>query len=301
MSDLLTGNFFAPWIRERCSWIGPMGERTTAAFVASSVNNGLEAVHFTWAGTFVLEAAVFLYPNLNFILADADCVPLALFEVGELRQLATHLMQETRKPSQLGAVLLVSEPHAEINAGWVCIWQKGSVGIRLLRSTDSGSGPGQVQVGFSQNGGEINQFYYGGYVRATRHAWRSGILARHQNASGLSGLVPCMGAPRTMGQLCCLAGRHSESSVSPLPSRQSASDKRPCSTPKRVIGACVGAPRTMGQLCCLPIAVETDKERGLCVEQTWAIRRALNLTCRPESPPCLAGLGRRSSKGHCLL
>ena len=61
-----------------------MGERTTAAFVASSVNNGLEAVHFTWAGTFVLEAAVFLYPNLNFILADADCVPLALFEVGEL-------------------------------------------------------------------------------------------------------------------------------------------------------------------------------------------------------------------------
>ena len=67
--------FFAPWVRERCSWIGPLGERTTAAFVASSWKNGLEAVHFTWAGTFVLEAAVFLYPNLNFILADADCVP----------------------------------------------------------------------------------------------------------------------------------------------------------------------------------------------------------------------------------
>ena len=30
-------------------------------------------------------------------------------------------MQDTRKPSHLGAVLLVSEPHAEINAGWICI------------------------------------------------------------------------------------------------------------------------------------------------------------------------------------
>ena len=122
--------FFAPWIRERCSWIGPLGERTTAAFIASSWHNGLEAVHFTWAGTFVLEAAVFLYPNLNFILADADCVPLALFEVGELRQLAMHLMRDSRKHSHLGSVLLVSEPHAEINAGWVCI------GSRSQSATD---------------------------------------------------------------------------------------------------------------------------------------------------------------------
>ena len=90
----------------------------------------LEAVHFTWAGTFVLEAAVFLYPNLNFILADADCVPLALFEVGELRQLALQLMRDSRKHSHLGSVLLVSEPHAEINAGWICI------GSRSQSATD---------------------------------------------------------------------------------------------------------------------------------------------------------------------
>ena len=122
---------FGPWVRERCSWIGPLGERTTAAFIASSWNNGLEAVHFTWAGTFVLEAAVFLYPNLNFILADADCVPLALFfEVGELRQLASQLMRDSRKHSHLGSVLLVSEPHAEINAGWICI------GSRSQSATD---------------------------------------------------------------------------------------------------------------------------------------------------------------------
>ena len=30
---------FAPWVRERCHWIGPLGERTTAAFVASSWEN----------------------------------------------------------------------------------------------------------------------------------------------------------------------------------------------------------------------------------------------------------------------
>ena len=84
-------------------------------------------MHFTWAGTFVLEAAVFLYPNLNFILADADCVPLALFEVGELRQLAMHLTRDTRKHSQLGSVLLVSEPHAEINAGWICIGSRSQL------------------------------------------------------------------------------------------------------------------------------------------------------------------------------
>ena len=126
--------FFAPWIRERFSWIGPLGERTTAAFVDSSWRNGLEAVHFTWAGTFVLEAAVFLYPNLNFILADADCVPLALFEVGELRQLAMHLMQDTRKHSQLGAV--PSGLGTACGAQrWVDLyWQQESVGNRLLRS-----------------------------------------------------------------------------------------------------------------------------------------------------------------------
>ena len=28
--------FFARWVRERCSWIGPLGERITAAFIASS-------------------------------------------------------------------------------------------------------------------------------------------------------------------------------------------------------------------------------------------------------------------------
>ena len=112
---------FSPWIRERCSWIGPLGERTQAAFIASSFDNGLHLVHYTWAGTFVLEAAVFLFPRINFILCDADCVPLALFEIGELRSLATQLARDKRRNADLGAVLLVSEPHAEINALWICV------------------------------------------------------------------------------------------------------------------------------------------------------------------------------------
>ena len=81
----------------------------------------------------MLEAAVFLLPKINFLLADADCIPLALFEVGELRALASHLAKDARRNDHLGAVLLVSEPHAEINAGWICVEpEKASVLISVV-------------------------------------------------------------------------------------------------------------------------------------------------------------------------
>ena len=61
-----------------------------AEYIPSTEDFGLNEIHFTWAGTYVLEAATFLYPDVNFILADADCVPTSLFEVSELPSCTTH-------------------------------------------------------------------------------------------------------------------------------------------------------------------------------------------------------------------
>ena len=38
----------------------------------------------TWAGTYILDACVYLFPNTNFALIDSDCVPVTLYEVQEL-------------------------------------------------------------------------------------------------------------------------------------------------------------------------------------------------------------------------
>ena len=131
--------YFSPWVRERCRWIGPYQEATTAAFIPSNEAYGLNEVHFTWAGTFVLEAAAFLYPHLNFFLADADCVPTSLFEMRELIHLAENLFPEAPRTHEQGAVLLVSEPHAEINAGLVGIGRRTTTRSPLPTNwTDAG-------------------------------------------------------------------------------------------------------------------------------------------------------------------
>ena len=38
----------------------------------------------TWAGTFVLAALVAVFPGINFVLLDSDCLPVTLFEVEDL-------------------------------------------------------------------------------------------------------------------------------------------------------------------------------------------------------------------------
>ena len=125
---------FSPWIQERCRWIGPYQEYTVAEYIPSTEEFGLNEVHYTWAGTYVLEAAAFLYPDVNFILADADCVPTSLFEVEELIHLAQHLYPQAPRHLMNGAVLLVSEPHSELNAGFVCIGRRE--GKRLTKQQD---------------------------------------------------------------------------------------------------------------------------------------------------------------------
>ena len=74
----------AAWWKERLQYVGPYGEHTTVVFVPISADTGLDKVHPTWAGTYILDACVFLFPATNFALIDSDCVPVTLFEVQEL-------------------------------------------------------------------------------------------------------------------------------------------------------------------------------------------------------------------------
>ena len=74
----------AAWWKERIRYVGPCGELTTVVFVHISADTGLDRVHPTWAGTYILDACVFLFPATNFGLIDSDCVPVTLFEVQEL-------------------------------------------------------------------------------------------------------------------------------------------------------------------------------------------------------------------------
>ena len=122
--------YFAPWIKGRCEVIGYRQERTTAIYVPISQTTGLDEVHYTWAGTFVLEALCAVYPTINFALIDSDCVPTALFEIADLVTLMTD--QASRKEAMQSytmasahdcppAVLLMTESRAELNAGLVIV------------------------------------------------------------------------------------------------------------------------------------------------------------------------------------
>ena len=74
----------AAWWKERIQYVGPYGERTTVVFVPIAADTGLDKVHPTWAGTYILDACVFLFPAIHFALIDSDCVPVTLFEIQEL-------------------------------------------------------------------------------------------------------------------------------------------------------------------------------------------------------------------------
>ena len=74
----------AAWWKERIKYTGPYAELTTVVFVPISGDTGLDRVHPTWAGTYILDACVYLFPAINFALIDSDCVPVTLFEIQEL-------------------------------------------------------------------------------------------------------------------------------------------------------------------------------------------------------------------------
>ena len=79
---------FAAWWASRRCLVGPQEETTDILWICADATTGLHNVPYYWAGVFVLEAARFLYPAQHFALIDNDCVPITLFEVQDLLQLA---------------------------------------------------------------------------------------------------------------------------------------------------------------------------------------------------------------------
>ena len=119
---------FAAWWASRRCLVGPQDERTDILWICADATTGLHKVPYYWAGVFVLEAARFLYPAQHFALIDNDCVPVTLFEVQDLLQLAHqqhrwadligHARSESSPSAGIG-MLLFTEAHLEYNAGLV--------------------------------------------------------------------------------------------------------------------------------------------------------------------------------------
>ena len=74
----------ARWWHSRLKLIGPHKEKTELLLFPISASTGLHHVRPTWAGTFVLAALVAMFPGINFVLLDSDCLPVTLFEVEDL-------------------------------------------------------------------------------------------------------------------------------------------------------------------------------------------------------------------------
>ncbi len=100
----------AAWWASRLQYIGPKDEQVDLVFVRTHVETGLELVHPTWAGTFVVAALVFLFPDINFVLLDSDCIPVTLIEVDRLWLLTTGQMLP---PSPLSKDTETAGPNAK--------------------------------------------------------------------------------------------------------------------------------------------------------------------------------------------
>ena len=75
----------AHWPTVEAWWVSRLAcELRDLLFVPINQAAGLEHVHPTWAGTFVLAALVFLFPGVHIVLLDSDGVPITLFEVADL-------------------------------------------------------------------------------------------------------------------------------------------------------------------------------------------------------------------------
>ena len=143
----------ASWWHSRLQLLGPRKEKTELLYFPACEQTGLHRVHPTWAGTFALAALVALFPGINFILLDSDCLPVTLFEAADLwkeayltrfpprtgkklptkhplhrKQAYLHdpkvvYTQQNVDENTVGqGVLLVTEPHSELNAGLMVVF-----------------------------------------------------------------------------------------------------------------------------------------------------------------------------------
>ena len=160
----------AAWWSSRACMQGPAQELCDVVYFPISQASGLHLVHPTWAGTFVLAALCLVFPGLNIVLLDSDCVPVTLFEVEDLWQEAQRLQHSgfpgpvptsscagglnldqadqtplPKSPKEQG-VILVTEHNAEVNAGFVVL--RGSNHAPPLLEADWQCiplGPGDLQ------------------------------------------------------------------------------------------------------------------------------------------------------------
>ena len=89
------------------------------SFVHISADTGLHKVHPTWAGTYILDACVFLFPSINFALINSDCVPVTLFEIRELwfQALTRHNQWYQAKLLRVNSPAPL-QPHTNERAQW---------------------------------------------------------------------------------------------------------------------------------------------------------------------------------------
>ena len=148
------------WWHSRVQLVGPHQERTELLYFPATEETGLHRVHPTWAGTFVLAALVAVFPGINFILLDSDCLPITLFEAADLwkegflarfplgsgkglpqqhplhrrrdyvnRPDVVYTQHRVNADRQGQGVLLVTEPHSELNAGLVVVFSSAHPSI----------------------------------------------------------------------------------------------------------------------------------------------------------------------------
>ena len=74
----------ARWRHSRLKLIGRYKEKTELLLFSISATTGPHHVHSTWTDTFLLAAPVTMFPRINFVLLDSDCLSVTLFEVEDL-------------------------------------------------------------------------------------------------------------------------------------------------------------------------------------------------------------------------
>ncbi len=71
-------------IIERCRMVSQHGELWTPIYIPLCNDTGLELIHYTWGGVYVLEALALLFPGKIHIMWDHDAAPTSLWEVQDV-------------------------------------------------------------------------------------------------------------------------------------------------------------------------------------------------------------------------
>ena len=95
--------------------VSPHGELWTPIYIPLCNDTGLELIHYTWGGVYVLEALALLFPGIIHIMWDHDAAPTSLWEVQDL----CTLFAQAHPSSNAPVVYAISENNSSLNAGVV--------------------------------------------------------------------------------------------------------------------------------------------------------------------------------------